>query len=439
LAGAGFLASAVGRDLPFSPTSLGAARVVDRTSMPGYSGDRGPQRDNQNTAAYGDWGDGRSGDIGGRREYRGGSADPDAGYRSLNPIQNRREYERRSQVAPGGLLGHQVPVGRVSSARFPGQYGTIPVGSETNALDVLGEEGSFRSFPSRPRLDPNAGNRGLNPIQNRREYERRSQVAPVRIPGGLLGPVSTRFADSTGGLAPNAGFGVPAGMDLSSLVTGSRPAGRGRRPAKQDRLGRLPDLPVGVMSRMGAAASRARVGGLMAGWFADQEPPAARDYGLSPSARISAMPEMPVGFDQRYGLPDLGTAALQSNPNYRPGAAPAASGATRAGGLLGKTVDRPGLSARRHPQQVRQAAPPGVSPPAPRPTELDVLWATQLPAALRNPTVGGLLGSVPGTATGFAGGLPGPYFAALARAGQFPSMSSVRKKSDKDRYRRAGL
>jgi hypothetical protein len=46
------------------------------------------------------------------------------GNRGLGAMQNRREYERRAQVAPsrvpGGLLGRQVPVGRVSSARLPG-------------------------------------------------------------------------------------------------------------------------------------------------------------------------------------------------------------------------------------------------------------------------------------------------------------------------------
>jgi hypothetical protein len=92
----------------------------------------------------------------------------------------------------------------------------------------------------------------------------------------------------------------------------------------QDRLGRPRDLPAGVMSRMSAAGSPAPVGGLMAGRFGDTEPSAAHNYGLSPSARMGFRPGMPTGFDQRYGLPDLGTAALQSNPNYRPGAAPAA-------------------------------------------------------------------------------------------------------------------
>jgi len=456
------LASAVGRDLPFSPTSLGAARRADRVSMPGYSGDRGPLRDIRDTAAYGDWGDGRdSSDIGGRGpspfdnssvgsgrgngrssssrrgNYRGGGADRNADDRGLNPIQNRREYERRSQAepsrVPGGLLGREVPVGRISSARLPGQYGTIPIGSETNALDVLGEGGSFRSFPSRPRPDPNADYRGA--IRNRYGYERRSQTAPARIPGGLPGPASTRFADSTGGLAPDAGFSVPAGVDLSGLVTGSGPAGRGRRSTKQDRLGRLGDLPAGVMSRMAAAASRVPVGGLMAGWFADQEPPAAREYGLSPSARRGVMPDMSIFFDQRYGLPDPGTAALLSNPNHRAGAAAAPAATARVGGLLGKTVNRLGLYAHQHLQEMqrtalageektiaarthgrvpsprRQQGPValGAFPPAPpQPTELGALRARS-PAALRNASVGGLLG---------------PYFAGLGRGLLGPSASS---------------
>jgi len=97
-------------------------------------------------------------------------------------------------------------------------------------------------------------------------------------------------------------------------------------PPKQDRLGRPRDLPAGVMSRMSAAAgSRTPVGGLMAGSFAYPEPSAAAfNYGLNPSMRMGLMSNTPTGFDQRYGLPDLGTAALRSNPNYRPGAAPAA-------------------------------------------------------------------------------------------------------------------
>lgn len=37
------------------------------------------------------------------------------------------------------LVKPHVPVGQVSSARLPGQFGTIPRGYETNALDVISE------------------------------------------------------------------------------------------------------------------------------------------------------------------------------------------------------------------------------------------------------------------------------------------------------------
>lgn len=39
-----------------------------------------------------------------------------------------------------------IPVGRVSSARLPGQMGSIPVGSETNALDVISDT-AYRMSP----------------------------------------------------------------------------------------------------------------------------------------------------------------------------------------------------------------------------------------------------------------------------------------------------
>lgn len=39
----------------------------------------------------------------------------------------------------------QVPVGTVSSARLPGQFGSIPGGYETNALDVISEQTRLRS------------------------------------------------------------------------------------------------------------------------------------------------------------------------------------------------------------------------------------------------------------------------------------------------------
>ncbi len=40
------------------------------------------------------------------------------------------------------IEGPHLPVGTVSSARYPGQYGTVPVGYETNALDVMGDTGA---------------------------------------------------------------------------------------------------------------------------------------------------------------------------------------------------------------------------------------------------------------------------------------------------------
>jgi hypothetical protein len=100
---------------------------------------------------------------------------------------------------------------------------------------------------------------------------------------------------------------LPSGAQLRAILS-SPPLGPVMSP-KQDRLGRPRDLPAGVMSRMGAAGSRAPVGGLMASRF-DPEPSAAFNYGLSPSVRMGPMPDMPTSFDQRYGLPDLGTAAL---------------------------------------------------------------------------------------------------------------------------------
>lgn len=43
--------------------------------------------------------------------------------------------KKQNQVAT-----RQVPIGQVSSARLPGQMGTIPAGYETNALDVISEQ-----------------------------------------------------------------------------------------------------------------------------------------------------------------------------------------------------------------------------------------------------------------------------------------------------------
>lgn len=42
-----------------------------------------------------------------------------------------------------GSINEQVPIGSVSSARPNGEYGTIPKGTETNALDVISENNSY--------------------------------------------------------------------------------------------------------------------------------------------------------------------------------------------------------------------------------------------------------------------------------------------------------
>ncbi|MCM2438414.1 hypothetical protein HGO34_01625 [Agrobacterium vitis] len=45
-----------------------------------------------------------------------------------------------------GTISQQVPVGRVSSARPDGQFGSIPQGSETNALDVISEKNQHNQW-----------------------------------------------------------------------------------------------------------------------------------------------------------------------------------------------------------------------------------------------------------------------------------------------------
>jgi hypothetical protein len=135
------LAMATGREPPFSPTGLGAARRADRASVPGYSGDDGPRRDDRDPWRYEDFG---------RRSQRN----------------TRGKRARASSSKAAGRLAEtprQVPAATVSSARLPGLMGAIPVGSETNALDVLGESGLLRNFqPARMRpADPGAGPRRL--------------------------------------------------------------------------------------------------------------------------------------------------------------------------------------------------------------------------------------------------------------------------------------
>jgi len=113
------LAMATGREPPFSPSGLGAGRRTDRASVPGYSGDGGQRRDDRDPWRYEDFG---------RRSQR----------------DTRGKRVRASSSKAAGRLAEtqrQVPAGTVSSARLPGLMGAIPIGSETNALDVLGESG----------------------------------------------------------------------------------------------------------------------------------------------------------------------------------------------------------------------------------------------------------------------------------------------------------
>ena len=48
-----------------------------------------------------------------------------------------------------GIGGPRVPIGQYSSARLPGQYGTIAAGHETNALDVISEMNARYAPPVR--------------------------------------------------------------------------------------------------------------------------------------------------------------------------------------------------------------------------------------------------------------------------------------------------
>jgi hypothetical protein len=200
------LAMATGREPPFSPTGLGAGRRADRASVPGYSGDSRPRHDEREPWRYEDFG---------RRSQR-----------------NTRG--KRASVNPSNAAGRlvetrrQVPVDSVSSARLPGLMGAIPLGSETNALDVLGESGLQRSFPPtrmRP-ADPGAGPRKVAPAPGAGKVERRSETAPPSIPGGLLGPAWVRLA----GAASEPGLYGARGMPDEAY-----PAGVQRWPSMDGR------------------------------------------------------------------------------------------------------------------------------------------------------------------------------------------------------------
>ncbi len=63
------------------------------------------------------------------------------GHHNLVNQNGPRSYQQQPYYGDdlSEIKGRRVPVGRVSSARYPGQFGAIPVGYETNALDVAGD------------------------------------------------------------------------------------------------------------------------------------------------------------------------------------------------------------------------------------------------------------------------------------------------------------
>jgi hypothetical protein len=76
-----------------------------------------------------------------------------------------RETETRQAAAEArtSVVNTQhVPVGRVSSARLPGVMGAIPVGSETNALDVISENNRILGLSKvRPPATPRSTNNNV--------------------------------------------------------------------------------------------------------------------------------------------------------------------------------------------------------------------------------------------------------------------------------------
>jgi hypothetical protein len=199
------LAMATGREPPFSPTGLAAGRRVDRASVPGYSGDGGRRRDKQDPWRYEDWKHRGQGDTRSRRA-------------SVNPSKGAGRPAEASR---------EVPVRAVSSARLPGLMGAIPIGSETNALDVLDESGLLRSFPPRRMrpTDPGRGPRKPAPPPAAGKVERRSQAAPPPFPGGLLGPTWVRRAGAAGEPELHGAPGMPdeahpAGVQPWSSMSG---------------------------------------------------------------------------------------------------------------------------------------------------------------------------------------------------------------------------
>jgi hypothetical protein len=104
-------------------------------------------------------------------------------------------------------MARQVPIGSVSSARPFGESGTIRVGHETNALDVIGEEGLLRNFPRRPgSLVPN-----IDPVKTR------------SVVGGT--PRARRLSGLTTP-APNPADSVAAYARLIGAMLGRRPSAR---------------------------------------------------------------------------------------------------------------------------------------------------------------------------------------------------------------------
>ena len=66
------------------------------------------------------------------------------GMLAYDVIQWTRCYRNCNEADDAAQVRRHVPVGQVSSVRLPGQFGTIQVGDELNALDYEGEMAAWR-------------------------------------------------------------------------------------------------------------------------------------------------------------------------------------------------------------------------------------------------------------------------------------------------------